>query len=558
MRKLLLFMMTAFAVTACSKSIQQPEPSQQPGPEPVVEVQPKSELEKLTEIYGEPVDLTFGETRGQYVVVRAVYDANDNVQADPGEVGLADWSFQPYYNLVGNDPPVRYNPVKTGPNGGVLLHLRSGYPFSFSNQLPRAQSMTAAWTGTDNGMESQTYLNQPNAIQVVTMNAACRAAETGRVIPRPSDSNELRIWPCQPTRTQPNPTSATWRDLGDGIAVRESDSIGSFAIAQKTDQPMLTIAGSSARYVPFSHTWFRRWNGTSWEKMARDLNSYDTLDEAAYTQFDSQDRILISRYNQQSGRVMLQRWNGNDWEDQLVLGNETTYRQPFWIDSSDRVYRFFYGFKASEFKPTVQIWENESWQDLGPLSGRMYGGGHKIVFGSEHQVYALETGAYKYDKWNILHTYRSKNGTVTPQIPELPNSGTRSCEQVEASTSKLLTTCTVYVSPKENRYSATTGIQTISFYENGKWTTLSYGPNVDNIAFDSSERPIATFLEDGDLFVRRWMGDHWETLGASLNTSSQVKAVGGSKIAVGKDGLLYVAWIGEREGARRVYLSRTD
>jgi hypothetical protein len=188
----------------------------------------------------------------------------------------------------------------------------------------------------------------------------------------------------------------------------------------------------------------------------------------------------------------------------------------------------------------------------------MYSGGHNIVFGSEHQVYALETGAYKYDKWNILHSYRFENGTVTPQIPELSYRGSQSCEQLEASANNLLITCTVYVFPKEDAYSATNGIQTISIYENGKWTTLSYGPNVDNIAFDSSERPIVTILEDGNLFVSRWMNDHWETLGAALNASSNVKAVGGSKIAVGKNGSLYVAWIGEREGARRVYLSKMD
>ena len=562
-------MVAALGLTACS-SVKQVEPkpdvpvetvapAPQPQPEPapptttpIPERQPQ--LEELVKLYGEPVKLR-ADGSGKYVLVKVAYDNNGNLNADTDEPILQNWGVDSTHF----DTYKTNAPITTGASGGVLLELPKNLEnHGFMPTTPRATDPLAVWHG-------QTQLLKPllstlqSEVPIVSLTVACRTAETSDVVPI-SENQEMREWRCEPTTQMPNVVHATWQQIGEGIQASGGGSNGTLRAFSVSKNPkgIISVAIENFRYdFHFSETTFLTWKNNQWlESAIRAGGVYNDLGREV--QMDSVGRFLVTRYtgnmstNQSYG---ISRWESDHWSVPIPL-SDSNQNNTFFLDLNDQIHRLRY-LPTSE-QSIAERWDGSDWVQIGEPFGYLRDVGRSLHFAQDNEVFAISSGGYGPWYWTNI---RKLNGTQWDQsleAPDFPKRKARHCSDLHISHSKkLLFKCRVdlYANAKEtpNNTLLTT---TLSLLENDHWSTLSFGPGFDATAFDSSERPIKTTIEDGNLYVLRWNGARWETLGNSLNVANGTVATGQTMIATGPNCSVYVAWMGEKDGTRHVYVSQ--
>ncbi len=291
-------------------------------------------------------------------------------------------------------------------------------------------------------------------------------------------------------------TGSAWQAVGGAVnAVR-----GNYA-----SFPVLALDGSGKAVVAFNeydghhtHVYVQRWTGSDWEAVGGALNNdsrHNSLHPALALAVDGKPVVAFYEYDGSHSNVYVQRWTGSTWQPVGGALNAVSGQNARWpvlaLDSNGRPIVGFIEVDGQYQNVYVRQWTGSDWQAVGGPVNAVLGHGVDL-----HAVLALD-------------------GNGKPVVAFYESDGSHSNVYVQRWTGSTW-------------QSVGGALNAVSGQDAGQPV----------LATDDSGRLVVAFPEsDGshyNVYVRRWTGSTWQSVGAALNAvpgqhaSSAVLALDGS------------------------------
>jgi hypothetical protein len=541
-----LYLSLGLLFVACSGQVQTPSPAPSPiESEPSVVTPAPFNIDGLIQQYGEPIQLG-GEKTDRYVLVKVVYDANDDLQGQPEEPALANWkvAISGGWAKTQTDSTWFSNTATTNSSGGFLLQLPAGLnrDLLFRPEQPNATGGLVTW----NALERSVPEN-PNAhLQEVFLTAGCRTAETGLVVPYPKGASEAASWPCRREPRQTQSVSGTWQTLGEGIQAGSTGKYGSDAFIEAfriapDGSPLLAI-DSPFSDINFSITRFWKWQDAWISALPEVTGTYNSV--LPTIRINPSGRFLKSTWLEDTRSYTIETATAQTWTNPIPLG-PMFGDDKFNLDSQGSLLRRNPPSSSSAFEK----WNGSAWVALAKHP-------EPASFG------VTKTGQIYADSINGIDFLRGGAWVHIADALQLPPRLSKdSCRLAANTATDLLLDCTMRFRPiseipERQGFTA----RALYLYRQGVWRPVLFerDSSVFGIGFDSQQRAIIAVIENNQLFVNRWKDDHWEHVGSALNDANSVTPRGYQTIRFSNapDGTLFVAWVGLKPPAQNVYVSQ--
>lgn len=298
-------------------------------------------------------------------------------------------------------------------------------------------------------------------------------------------------------------TGSSWEQMGMGLNVLPGGTLAGLTLQLKvTGEPVVawTESSSSSRDV-----YVARWTGSNWAAVGGALSAVagDTPADFLQLQLDSAGNpvVAFAESDGQARNVYVRRWNGSAWEavgGALSAKPGTTHvdhvslrvdpaGNPIvaWLELGEGVYSTAY----------ISRWTNGQWTMLGSVLGPNPGSNFIDAL-------SLEVDA-----------------AGSPIIVIFQNSGTSSSPRLS-----------------------------VLKWVGEEWT--AFGEALTDFALepviriDAAGRPAVAWVGGsmGDVYVKRWTGMAWESLGGALGELQGSSTIGAPSLQLNADGYPVVAW----------------
>jgi hypothetical protein len=356
---------------------------------------------------------------------------------------------------------------------------------------------------------------------------------------------------------------ATWIQLGATLKSTTSKSAQNPSIAIDTaGNPVVALFEDTGVGTAYNHTiYVKRWNGTSWLQLgsALDIN----LAKGAYypsLALDSSGNPIVAweEYDGNNSNIYVKRWNGSAWV-QMGGALDVTLADPanspsLEVDSSGKpVVTWQEGF-STQMKVYVKRWTGTTWSQVGttPLnitatqsaetpSLALDAAGQPVVAWQEFYpggFYNIYVRRWTGTAWVVVGAnpleVKISNYAMYPSLA-LDSVGNpvvawEECDASQIGPRDCLKESDLYV----KRFTAN-GWQPFGRAIDVNVTNESYN---SSLARKSNDRPVVTWQEANNVYVKEWTGTTWALLGNKLNTNGGQTPV----IAMRSDDKPVVAW----------------
>jgi hypothetical protein len=342
---------------------------------------------------------------------------------------------------------------------------------------------------------------------------------------------------------------SSWVRLGTALDVNFGwSSYNSSLALDKMNRPVVAFYEQQVS-GPLSRVYVKRWNGTAWVQLGSALNVQST--ERAFEPslaLDASGNPVVA-WSEERGETFntyVKRWDGGKWVSlggALDIFADTDSRGPsLKLDSSNNpIVAWEEGNLSGSNNVYVKRWNGTSWLAVGSgVSSKIADDPSLYLDSANTPVVAME----EYDGSNANISVKKWNGsswvTLVSTLDVKPTEGAYSPALVLDNSGNPV------VGWWELGSTDNKGSVYVKRYISNGWQalgkTLDITPTNDatfsSIARKSNDRPVVTWQEFGNIYVKEWTGTTWTKLGNKLNTIAGNNPV----IAMRSDDKPVVAW----------------
>jgi hypothetical protein len=370
-----------------------------------------------------------------------------------------------------------------------------------------------------------------------------------------------------------------------------------------SSSPSLAVAPDGTPYVAWpewcegdTEIYIRRWNGQSWEEVGvgsatgggmSDNSGWSWSPSLAIAP-DGTPFVAWEDYSGGVSAVFVRRWNGSSWEEVGVgsasgggiSGDTGGSPEPaLAIAPNGTPYVVWHGDGTGGLEIFVRRWNGSIWEEVG--AGSASGGGISNTEGlSQNASVAVAPDGTPYVAWSDPNDgdheiyIRRWSGSSWEEVGAGSASGggisndTRhsAFPSVAISTSGMPYVAweqntTIYILQWSGSAWEEVGTGSASGGGISGYDGYSFSPS---LAIEPGGLPYVAWVNESDgsyeIFVRRWNGAFWEEVGAGSASGGGISDNPGESfapsMAIGPDGIPYVAWFDLSDGYAQIYVRR--